>query len=536
MNTPRRNPEGEEAGKPINAYDAVTYPSHPYRDTHPDHLHALARLARLRPVAPDRARILEIGCASGGNLIPIAQQCPGAECIGVDLSDRQIADGQQRIDALGLDNIQLRPMNLCDLDPSFGHFDYVLCHGVFSWVPATVQSRILEICRDHLSPTGVAYISYNANPGWFMRGMLRDMMLYHIRDVSQPERRAARARELLQFLVEGTDGQNDPYSLFLRQESALLSRQPDAYLFHDHLEEHNQPMFYFQFIERLQQHRLQFLTETNPADMFKSNLPPQAARKLASLTNDVHQRNQYADFISNRMFHRSVICHADRKPRRKISEQALDGLRVAGRFERSDGRSEAITDPTGELTVRSGTGVTIKTSDPGTKAILGALNAAYPATRTTRELLAMIREQIPCGALSGKHGQLDWERFIGIEILRLLSQGALEFRYLPDRFSTSVSERPVASPLARLQAQEQALVTTARHALYRCPPFVQALLPMVDGTRTREDIGRWIGEQSQQGHITLNVVGTIPEDKDSLHQTAADQALAELARAGLLVG
>jgi 2-polyprenyl-3-methyl-5-hydroxy-6-metoxy-1,4-benzoquinol methylase len=156
------------------SYDEVPYESHPYPQTHPSRLAAVATLFGLRPPAVETARVLELGCAAGGNLTPVAEAFPKATLLGVDASARQIGDGQRFVERLGLSNLTLKHANILDLGPDLGTFDYIICHGVFSWVQTPVQEKILDICAKHLSPSGIAYISYNTYPGWHMRGMIRD--------------------------------------------------------------------------------------------------------------------------------------------------------------------------------------------------------------------------------------------------------------------------------------------------------------------------------------------------------------------------
>src|SRR3954471_14302608 len=76
-----------------SSYDRVPYRSDPFPQTHPDHLAAMATLFGLVPPAVERCRVLELGCAGGGNLIPMAVALPGASFVGIDLSPRQVADG-----------------------------------------------------------------------------------------------------------------------------------------------------------------------------------------------------------------------------------------------------------------------------------------------------------------------------------------------------------------------------------------------------------------------------------------------------------
>jgi SAM-dependent methyltransferase len=189
------------SASPRTSYDEVPYDSYPFPQTHPDRLATIATLLGLQPAPVEHCRALELGCAAGGNLIPMALTLPDSTFLGIDLSARQIDDGRQTVAALGLTNIELRQLSILDVDASFGRFDYLICHGVFSWVPAAVQEKILAICAAHLAPHGVAYISYNTYPGWHLRGMIRDMMLYHAQQFREPAVRVRQARNLLDFLA-----------------------------------------------------------------------------------------------------------------------------------------------------------------------------------------------------------------------------------------------------------------------------------------------------------------------------------------------
>src|SRR5262245_13686613 len=147
-------------------YDLVPYESYPFSKTHIRHLHTIASLFALKPADVGRCRVLELGGASGGNLLPMAIDFPESEFIGIDLSLRQIDAGRRMVADLDVRNLDLRAMSIMDVDASFGQFDYIIAHGVLSWVAADVQDKILAICRENLRPGGVALASYNTLPGW----------------------------------------------------------------------------------------------------------------------------------------------------------------------------------------------------------------------------------------------------------------------------------------------------------------------------------------------------------------------------------
>lgn len=130
-------------------YQATPYPSRPVPLSHPDHLYVVGRLHGLTPTEVTGARVLELGCASGGNLLPMAASLPEAEFVGVDLSERQIEMAQAGAAAGGLENVEfLAGDALSLLAGGLGRrFDYIILHGLYSWVPVEVQAALLPLCR-----------------------------------------------------------------------------------------------------------------------------------------------------------------------------------------------------------------------------------------------------------------------------------------------------------------------------------------------------------------------------------------------------
>ncbi|MDU3879552.1 MAG: class I SAM-dependent methyltransferase, partial [Veillonella sp.] len=161
-----------------NSYDSFLYVSKPFSSTNINNLQAKAKLYGLNPVPLKGARILELGASCGGNLIPQALYYPEATFTGIDLSGVQVQHGNEIIKSIGLTNVTLLEKDILDIDESFGTFDYIIVHGIWSWVPDVVKDKILSICNKNLSDNGIAYVSYNTYPGWKRLEQLRDIMLY----------------------------------------------------------------------------------------------------------------------------------------------------------------------------------------------------------------------------------------------------------------------------------------------------------------------------------------------------------------------
>ena len=211
-------------------YDAVAYPGFPYPDTHPDHLAAMAILHGLSPASVERCRVLEIACNEGANLIPMAYAIPKSEFIGFDLAGLPVERGQQRIRALGLANIRLFQGDVLEAGAELGQFDYIIAHGIYSWVPEPVRNRLLALCRELLTPHGVAFVSYAALPGGHLRNMLREMMLYGVQDIDDPEQKAAAAFACLRFVMNARKP-GDPFRALIEEQlKSFEKRSPHGRL------------------------------------------------------------------------------------------------------------------------------------------------------------------------------------------------------------------------------------------------------------------------------------------------------------------
>jgi SAM-dependent methyltransferase len=242
----------------LTSYDELPYDSLPLPETQPDFLAAMARLHGFDAPDPSRARILELGCAQGGNLIPLAWRWPGSDCVGVELSRVQAEAGAAFVQALGLPNVRILHGDLAALPEDLGEFDYLIAHGVFSWVPPSVQQALLEVCRRHLSPHGIAYISFNVAAGWASLQPLRAALVERTAaDLPAPARFQQALRVLDELEAEWTDPD-------LLKEIAYLKSAAPSYLFHEYLAEFNAPTGFGEFAAQLGAHGLRYVGEAGP--------------------------------------------------------------------------------------------------------------------------------------------------------------------------------------------------------------------------------------------------------------------------------
>ncbi len=526
------------------SYDEVPYPSYAYSYTHPDTLATRAHLMGLDPAPVDHCRVLELGCAGGGNILPMADGLPGSEFVGLDYALRQVEEGQAALAALGLRNTRLLHLDIMDVDNALGKFDYIIVHGIYSWVPPPVQRKILDVCRENLAPNGVAYVSYNAYPGWQILGTIREMMLYHTRDIKEPLLRAAQARALMEFLVEAVPAQSDgssgifaAFGKFLQGESKRLKDNTDSYILHDELEEVNQPFYFHQFAKAADQAGLDYLCEADLSTNLPGNFPPAVSERLVKMAHDMVEMEQYMDFLRLRSFRRSLLIHKDAIANRSIKSERVTALSVASQA-RPSSADPNVTSVTTEQFVAID-GATLTTDHPASKAAMVALNQAWPQAVTTSDLLERAYDllNLPQSARAERRAQ-DRQVLCG-NLLRAFtySERLVELHSYVPSFSTQVTERPLASAWGRLQAETTDNLTNLRHERVEVSGLARFLLPMLDGTHNRADLERLASRPVSEGTLTMHRDGSPVAAAEAAATLDAEvnDTLGQLARCALLV-
>jgi len=496
------------------SYDELPYPSSSFVQTHPDRLATLGRLFGLSPAAVDRCRVLEVGCSEGGNLIPLAAALPDSEFVGIDFSATAVGKGAADVAALQLTNIRLLPMDIRDFDTTFGTFDYIIAHGVYSWAPKDVQESVLAICARQLAPNGIAYVCYNTLPGWHARGAVRDAMLYHTRQFSDAKTKVLQARAMLDFLAQSLQATKSPWGAMLLEEAQRVRQQSDGYIFHDHLEAVNEPLYFHEFIERAARHGLRYLAEADFWNMLARDLSPDVGQTLAKIAPDLLQREQFLDFLRNRTFRQTLLTHESATLIRKVSPERLFQLHIATRARPVSASPDEYSGA--PEVFRTAQGDQLTTGQPLTKAATMALLQKAPAAIGFDELHGLAQ-----GRLGAHRAASDDDRkALASDMLQSFAAGVVELHSIALPFVIEPGARPLASAVAALQAGRGTQVTNLRHESIAIDDEARRLLPMLTGNRTEQELA------------TL----AWPGDSELVALGKLRQALSQLARQALLVG
>ena len=175
------------------------------------------------------------------------------EFTGLDGSAKQIELANESKNQLGLSNLRFVHGNFRDAQNQLdGPFDIIMAHGVFSWVTNEVRDAMLEMCTSLLAPEGLLYLNYNANPGWNVRGMVRDFLVRKTAHVESLKERAELCRELSAQVIAPLKPEEHSYSRLMGNEFQMVVNQNPAYIAHEYLSPENNAYWRDEFFSLLQ--------------------------------------------------------------------------------------------------------------------------------------------------------------------------------------------------------------------------------------------------------------------------------------------
>lgn len=505
-------------------YDRVQYMAASFPQMAPSRIAAVGTLFGLKPPSPSRCRVLELGCGQGFTLLSLAQLYPDSEFLGIDLSVRHIENAKCMAEEAGLSNVRFEHRSIADITKERdGEYDYITSHGVYSWVSPDIQKKILAICGEHLTPQGMAYISYNTLPGWAHLRVIREMLIYHTQRYSDPLEKFNQAKILVSFLRETAPGGPDGWlAKWLVSVETLLAHSDPSYFLHEYLEETNDPCFFHQFMDRAADAGLQYVSESAIASTFSSNLGPHG-KVVEMLKRSVIDGEQYMDFARNTKFRSTLLCHADITINRSIDYARLRSLlyatalrpvangrnldrEVAEEFIFPNGSKFSSRDPLAKaalhfLSGHPGVFLSLPAMLEGARMILSESGVQLAPTPTADEVNIL-------HTLVG--------RFIVAGVAEISTPDLGEF--LP---TTKMADPPFAPPLSRVQAAKRLPILRGSLRSEKASESASALLALCDGSRTHEELFAFYQKQVASGALPVPVplvVGGAPDLKAAFQE------------------
>ena len=472
------------------SYDETPYKSKTFYYTQPGRQQMVLKLLGFATPNLEKARVLEIGCSFGGNIIPFALENPKAEVVGIDLSSVQIEEGNKIINFLGLENIKLIHQNVLEFDEKLGKFDYIICHGVFSWVNEEVQRGILNVIKNHLSENGSAVLSYNTYPGWKNFEVVRDVMLFRDemlknRGEQINESNAVKyGRGAMEFL-----GQFSMLNDKLKESITGITEKDDYYILHEYFEENNKPLYLYNFNKMLLEYGLIHVVDSDLMKTFP-NISNEIEENLsAECGNDNIAKEQYYDFLLDRQFRISIVTHEVNKEKINISKDVrisdLKEIDIRGKYQKNKD---------GFYTIENN-----EIKDEEVTTILDILSENYPNTITIDEIEKKVREKnkletnnVYANAVYLMYGKLveAYSRKLTVKKEEKIKINSKYKDYL-NYFITN------PNPVIALASYEG----TVNYDTFN--PIMLFIMTLFDGTRTDKDILNILLEKEKEGEVVI---------------------------------
>jgi len=504
----------------FDPYNGLNYSSYPYYHSHPDRLFTLGKLFGAGPAEPGTANILEIGCSSGGNLIPIALKYPQSKLLGIDASPSQIAAAQKAASEIGLMNVTFENKLTSDLQNSQEQFDYIIVHNMISWVNEQTRNEIFDLCKKLLKPTGIAFVSYNVHAGHSTANLVREMVLYNTHRLETIPEKLEQAKAFLAFTINALEESENPLHQMIYVEARALFENDNMlcdYLIGDH-----KVFSFHEFFDELDKRELQYVSDTYLPAMYVGNAPANILEAVQQLT-DIVDVEEYLDFFTQKAFKSSIICHKDLNIKRDVSGADLSSLYISSNI-LLDIPSQDITnfdDATQSLSffIKPNGGGGIQTNSSIMKAVLYTIadNAAINPI-SIAQIIDIASEKVP--NITKEKVQETFNQ----ELIGLIFTGYVDITSYMTTASTVISDKPKIYHLARYQAlqSEDTWVTNLRGQIVFIGLFEKYAFRYMDGEYGLDAIEEFIFNHAQQEDLSFSKDGQAITNKDEIKQEIKD--------------
>lgn len=386
----------------LNPYDELPYSSQPIDWTSPERL-ALASLLHGGPrPALDRYRVLELGCGNGANLLPLAYYRRHGTFVGVDGAEDIIATARARAADLRLPNVEFIHADLTDTASRVsGTFDFVIAHGILSWVPPPAREALLAVAAARLRPEGLVYVDYNARPGWNVRGMVRDYLIAQTAGTSGLRRRAELAQQVASSLAASLQAAPpNPYLELMLNEFRLVADGDISYVAHEYLSPDNDAFWQSEMEGMTARHGLVHIAEAD-FNYEGGRVGDGLAAQVVASNLQGRSVEDTVDLLSFRQHRTAILTH---RPwtQRPASERELAALVVASALE-----PQPRPDATRPALFKHPGGAEVDVKDPVIAAAFDRLCPLWPRGLTAGALfpdVLLVKDDL---LLLHRHGMID---------------------------------------------------------------------------------------------------------------------------------
>ena len=479
-------------------YDRHRYPTTAQAQLHPDNIYSNAFLRGFQSTPVMGARVLELGCGNGRNLIPMALDLPTSEFVGLDYAEAPIASAKEAATHLRIPNVDFIQADVLELvgaaaGVEIGQFDYIIAHGFYSWVPDVVRNAFWRLVEKCLAPRGLVCVSFNTLPGWHQVRVLRDFAFFHMEPFQAAEARFHAAWDAVR-MTAGSEERQHP----LASEAARTLQKGFELALFDEIYPETQPFYFRDVASSAREHGLRYVCDAK--ERFRHGLQesPEIEQFVqASSDGDAIRHEQYLDFLTMRRFRQSIFTRTGHIPHDIAISDAMLHLWIS-----SEHRAGTPEDDGKRTVSATHSAFRFQTDNPLVCALFDSLASAAPANLQLGKWLESA--QIQCSPED--RTALD----------RTLADGILEgvFACHPRSVEPAkcISSCPQVRPLNRWEAACGFGLTNLYHRVFPTPdPLLAGMVSLLDGERSIDGVSDLLAgailEQNRSGAVRANLPG-----------------------------
>jgi hypothetical protein len=295
----------------------------------------------------------------------------------------------------------------------------------------------------------------------------------------------------------------------------------------------NEPVYYRQFATHARRHGLQPAGDCVLGIRFSDYLSPESEQRLAAITSDAVEKEQYRDIVRNRAIRQTLLCREDLALARSPCIEMLEGMFLASRLSPENPQVDLQAGQVERFAAAGG--LRISTGVPLVKAALLHLGSIWPDYASLRELTAAAVARLGDSSRPAAAGEISR---LHDSLLQCCAGDIVELHGAGAPFAAAVSRKPTASPLARWQAERGDVATNRRHEAVRLEYFERHVLALLDGSRDLEQLAETLATQATDGRFAIFDDQQLVQDQERARHSLAialGETLARLAHSAFLV-
>lgn len=475
----------------ISAYNKIHYEGVIAPNSFPDHL-ALCAIWHNSGHSPlQRFRFTELGCGDGANLLPLAFYHRDSTFIGIDSSESALKRAQEGARTIGLRNVQLLNKDICEIEPAeLAPSDYIVVHGLYSWVTEDARNAILNICGKKLSNKGLAYISYNAQPGWATRSIVRETLRRSTKvQEASLEQKSEQATKIASQILDDLPSRDYAFAALLAEELERVRDGKPFYVFHEYLTEFNEGFWLRDFVGNARQYGLRYVGDAQFC-RWEGQIPKDLRDELSQRDLDPIEQEETADLLCHRYFHASVLSR-DGAPREIMSHKdILERVSMATSLCAESDPFDLTEKVVERFIENHGQVVTLDTAI--TKAAVVLLAAQWPAGMKLEALYqqaSALLIQYGCDVMGDARAQLM------DELTTLFEAGVIDVRLTEPGGNKTASEYPKIHALARYEIEHREALTTPYHMPLTLNDDMLKIAGVMNGCKSAKELRQLYGAE-----------------------------------------